>query len=540
MRHSRLELKISGAILVILVLGFGALAVIIVWQEARALRRREQETSALLASSVVQAIRNVMLQGRGDIAARFIDDLQGVPGLERIQLFRTDGREAFHDLQTFAVVRRNLERQAGGAAILQNLEEGIARHRARGSQAAPAQLAGPAFARVAETGETATIEERLRDRPVITYLTPLRNEVQCFRCHGADHEFRGVLAVSLSLEPVEAAVRASRNAVVAIAVTTILLVATALRTALERLVLRPLAAVASGMTAIAGGDLHRTIAVISRDEIGELAAHLNRMVEELRVSQEALVRAEKLSSLGRLASGLAHEINNPLASIAGYAEDLRDRLRASGPLDQASRDKVVEDLALIQEQAYRCKAITRSLLDFARQGPPRLAEADVNALVRQTADLLAAATRGARPRISTSLDQAVPAIVTDEAQLQQVLVNVLKNALDATEAGGAVEVTTVRDGDRVAITIRDGGCGIPPEHLPKIFDPFFTTKPAGVGTGLGLAITYRILEVLGGTIAVESRPGQGTTVRIALPPVPAVPAIRPDVTPAMARARSAP
>jgi two-component system NtrC family sensor kinase len=190
--------------------------------------------------------------------------------------------------------------------------------------------------------------------------------------------------------------------------------------------------------------------------------------------------------------------------------------------------KVLEDLALIQKQAYRCKTITRSLLDFARQGELRLAEADANALVRQTVDLLAAGTRGARPGISTRLDQALPFIVTDQAQLQQVLVNVLKNALDATEAGGDVEAVTAGEGDGVAIAIRDGGCGIPPEHLPKIFDPFFTTKPAGVGTGLGLAITYRIREVLGGTIAVESRPGHGTTVRMALPRVPAVPAIRPD------------
>ncbi|HYY43158.1 MAG TPA: ATP-binding protein, partial [Pyrinomonadaceae bacterium] len=243
-------------------------------------------------------------------------------------------------------------------------------------------------------------------------------------------------------------------------------------------------------------------------------------VTELSEVQEQLARTRRLATVGQLAAGVAHEINNPLAAITTCAEaTLRDLHRAPEQL----RASVAERnwpfyLEEIVRQALRCKAITRGLLDLSRQRRARRAACDINALVARSVTLLVqhAAERGLEVR--TQLDRAVGEVATDETMVRQILDNLLTNALDAVgAAGGRVTVSTASHDERISIEVADTGPGIAPDLLARIFDPFFTTKEAGQGSGLGLAISTSLAEALGGALTVESKPGAGSCFRLWLP-----------------------
>ncbi|HXG62568.1 MAG TPA: ATP-binding protein [Planctomycetota bacterium] len=236
---------------------------------------------------------------------------------------------------------------------------------------------------------------------------------------------------------------------------------------------------------------------------------LRRKDEEMRRFHERLLQTEKLAGLGQLAAGIAHELNTPLASIAGYAEELAELSRGNG-------EKIVRYTDVIRSQTERCRAITRSLLNFARKSEFRLQPVDVNALLREAIDYLRFKKRQERLEIVTELGPAPP-VQADPGQLLQVFLSVLVNAADAVEPeGGTIRVES-SGGRDVRVRIADTGCGIPPENLKKIFEPFFTTKGPGQGTGLGLSLSYGIVRQLGGSIEVRSEVGQGTEVLIVLP-----------------------
>jgi len=235
---------------------------------------------------------------------------------------------------------------------------------------------------------------------------------------------------------------------------------------------------------------------------------LRRKDEEMRRFNEGLLQTEKLAAIGQLAAGIAHELNTPLASIAGYAEEL-------GEIAKGADGKVVQYTGVIRSQTERCKAITQSLLNFARKSEIRVQAVDVNAVLREAIDYLRFKKRAPELRIETDLGD-VPSVQADPGQLLQVFLSILINAADAVQGGGRITVRSrVEKGVQVVVT--DTGAGIPEENLKKVFEPFFTTKEPGQGTGLGLSLSYGIVKQMGGSIDLKSRVGEGTEVTIALP-----------------------
>jgi two-component system, NtrC family, sensor kinase len=294
-----------------------------------------------------------------------------------------------------------------------------------------------------------------------------------------------------------------------------------------------------------------------RDELrvrlreGERIIQLERTLAEqnraLREAQAALVQTEKLASLGQLAAGLAHEINNPVAYVSNNLAVLqRDVLAALGLLDryragraalasvepalaaEAARLEEEIDLAFVQENLprlftrtldglQRVRDIVRNLRDFARLDEAEFKEADLNAALRSTAEILRHELKERQVRLETDFGD-VPPVLCHPGKVNQVFLNVLMNAVQACGPGGAVTVRTRPvPGGGVEVEVADNGSGIKPEHLPHIFEPFFTTKPVGQGTGLGLSVSYGIVRDHGGTIAAESTLGRGTVFRIRLP-----------------------
>jgi signal transduction histidine kinase len=260
----------------------------------------------------------------------------------------------------------------------------------------------------------------------------------------------------------------------------------------------------------------------------ELEGRVREKQRELERAHERLLESEKLAVAGRLAAGIAHEINNPLASIAGYAEDLLSLARDPALRDLHAFRDFPESLAVIEAQAYRCKRIIRQLLSFARPAPFRIEAVPLGPLIAEVLPLVEHRTRGRDVAILTDVDPDCPPALADRTNLMQVLVNLLENAFDAIEQpGGRVTVAVehlAADGPVVAIQVRDTGSGIPPSIRSKVFEPFFTTKPVGRGTGLGLSIVHSIVSRLEGTVDFVSEPGKGTVFTITLPAAAAAPA----------------
>jgi PAS domain S-box-containing protein len=247
-------------------------------------------------------------------------------------------------------------------------------------------------------------------------------------------------------------------------------------------------------------------------------------VTQLSEMQEQLARARRLATVGQLAAGVAHEINNPLAAITMCAGATMRNIRSEPELATMAEERGWDFyLEEIVRQALRCKLITRGLLDLARQRRARREACDLNALVGHTVKLFEerSASRGdgaGEITFGFDADEAVTELATDESLIRQILDNLLANALDAVgAAGGRVTVSTAAEGERVRIEVADTGSGIAPETLPRIFDPFFTTKEAGKGSGLGLAVAMTLAEALGGALTVESKVGAGSRFRLWLP-----------------------
>jgi two-component system, NtrC family, sensor kinase len=262
-------------------------------------------------------------------------------------------------------------------------------------------------------------------------------------------------------------------------------------------------------------------------ENASLYEKLRRSYDELKQSQQLLVRQEKLASLGRLAAGLAHELNNPLSSVAGFAEALQRRIEAeeiSGPSALAEWGQYV---AMIQDEVTRAAAIVRRLLDFARQREPTFSLVDVYDVALHAVSFVERQARLENQRIAIAPFPDRSLVQADAQMLQQVFLNLLTNALDAIEGGGEIRIDAHHRREAVDpayeqrwldIFVSDTGSGISPENLSRIFDPFFTTKEVGKGTGLGLAISQSIVEQHKGGIEVRSKGvGQGAVVLVSLP-----------------------
>ena len=300
-------------------------------------------------------------------------------------------------------------------------------------------------------------------------------------------------------------------------------------------VVRPVRQLLFATEKVADGNLSHRLPIQSRDEMGQLAASFNRMTEELqkategyhmltrtledkvrekteelKATQDQLIQSEKLTSLGKLAAGIAHEINNPLTSILINSHLIAEKLK--------SDDRFKENLELITDETARCSTIVKGLLEFSRQTQPEKRLTDVNKVVDKTLLLLRSEALAHKVRIHKALDSALPDIMIDGNKIEQVFTNVILNALEAMPTGGDLFISSriLSEDQLVAVSFRDSGCGISQENIGKIFDPFFTTKER-TGTGLGLSVSYGIVQQHGGRIEVQSQMEKGTTVTILLP-----------------------
>jgi signal transduction histidine kinase len=243
-----------------------------------------------------------------------------------------------------------------------------------------------------------------------------------------------------------------------------------------------------------------------------------RDVTERRLQELQLLQTEKMSSIGVLAAGVAHEINNPLTSVACYAEALLRRGRDDGNLRADERLAVFWNyLSVIVREAHRCKGIIDGLLSFSRKSDERMGPVDLNPLVHEVLELVRCNARENQLAIRQDLSPGLPPVKGDAASLRQVVLNLALNAAQATDWKGLLLVSTRPEGQSVALRVRDDGCGIPPELLDQIWAPFFTTKSVGQGLGLGLSVSYNIVRKHGGDITVQSEGGRGSTFTVRLP-----------------------
>jgi two-component system NtrC family sensor kinase len=286
------------------------------------------------------------------------------------------------------------------------------------------------------------------------------------------------------------------------------------------------------------------VGVHSEDEIGELARSFERMAGELRRAQEEnlewaqsletkvrektreleraqahLIHVEKMASLGKLSAVIAHEINNPLASVMTYARLVSRRLGKETPLDPEARQRLQEHLSMIESETRRCGDIVKNMLIFAKKTPMGLREVDLREVIDRASRLVQHGLEIQQVEFRRELPEIDYRVVCSADQIQQMLVALMVNATEAMETDGGVLTLSVRTRDPylVEIAVSDTGTGIPEEIRGQIFEPFFTTKDGTRGVGLGLAVVHGIVESHGGTIDVDSVPGRGTTFRVTLP-----------------------
>jgi two-component system NtrC family sensor kinase len=348
-------------------------------------------------------------------------------------------------------------------------------------------------------------------------ISPIENEPACWESachvHSRDQRVLGVLDVTMSLADVDREVASSRGHTLLLSLLATLAISLLLWASFHYLVGRPVARLVAATNAVAMGDLTHRIPVTRNDELGQLAISFNEMTVRLAEARRQIYQSNKLASLGRLAAGIAHEINNPLTGVLTYSSFL---------LKRAGDDpEVRHDLETIVHETKRCRDIVRGLLDFARQVPPKKSLVDVNEIALRALHVIDNQLRVQNIRVVTNLHDDLPRILADPNQLQQVLINLLVNAADAFNGDDReIRVATglqPRNGrEMLEVTVADNGMGIPEKNLGKIFEPFFSTKE-NKGTGLGLAVVWGIVSEHGGVVEVNSKVGLGTTFTIHLP-----------------------
>jgi signal transduction histidine kinase len=247
---------------------------------------------------------------------------------------------------------------------------------------------------------------------------------------------------------------------------------------------------------------------------GEMLAQEIKRMKEVEIQ---LVQAGKMVAVGQLASGIAHEINNPLATVAASAELLKELAQQETLVRLKEFESFPKHLNRIEEQVYRCKEIIQTLLGFSRKEDAGLVEVKVSDVLDETLKLVHEGARARGQEIICLYKNGLPSVQANPRQLQQVFLNILMNAIDAMDGGGSITIRAYLEGQNVAVEIADNGRGILPEHLPNIFDPFWTTKPPGKGTGLGLYLVHQIIQSQKGNITVKSEAGKGSIFTVHIP-----------------------
>lgn len=381
---------------------------------------------------------------------------------------------------------------------------------------------------------------------ILAMITPIYNEPDCYTasCHAHDKEQRvlGVLDIGMSLDEVDNDLKRNQILFIFFTIIAIFCLAVILTLFLQKLVIKPVKMLVRATQKVAAGNLDAELTVEHRDELGHLATSFNHMLfdlkmaheeiqswnielekkveertQKLRAAREQLIQSEKMASLGVLASSVAHEINNPLQGILTYIKLMQKVLQKNNN-DANRQQKFEQYLSTMGSEIERLGDMVKNLLVFSKQSKLDIQKADINGVIRNSLVLLENKVRLQNIKVSLELQENLPQIYCDVKQIQQTVIALIINALEAMPEGGQITINTVTHKDKdVVIRIADTGEGISKENLKKIFDPFFTTKENAKSTGLGLFVAYGIIKEHKGTIKVESEKEKGTTFIITLP-----------------------
>jgi two-component system NtrC family sensor kinase len=350
-------------------------------------------------------------------------------------------------------------------------------------------------------------------------INPIYNEPSCWQasCHAhvEEQSVLGILDVTLPLAEVDRQLAVNARRAVGLSGAAILAIVIILWLFFHRRVVRPVAQLLEATNLVAEGDLEHQLPVHRNDELGLLQRSFNDMIRRLAVAQSQIYQSDKLASIGRLAAGVAHEINNPLTGVLVHSSFLHRRAAAG------SEER--KDLETIVHETKRCREIVKGLLDFARQAPMRKAMVEVNEVVERALKIVDNQLAVKDVRVTRALRDDLPPTHADANQIVQVLINLFVNAADAIGSKGgeiyvATELREAEYGPAIEIKVADNGCGLAEQDLGQIFEPFFTTKNQH-GTGLGLAVVWGIIQEHGGSVKVDSRLGRGATFTILVPVV---------------------
>jgi two-component system NtrC family sensor kinase len=520
--------KLISLLLGAMVIIFGLLGYLTV-----RLHRHHLEQATLLSAERISDVikRNTteyMLLNDRDGLHRAINTMASEPGMILIRVFDRQGHISYSSLPS--EINRVVDKDAEACYACHAHEQPLAK------------LDRPDRFRV----------YRAEGQRVLATITPIENQPNCSNaaCHAhpASQQILGVLDTHLSLARADQQLAQGTRRMLAYDLLAMIAVGVLSWLFIRRMIDRPLRQLQEGTHKLREGELGYQIDLASRDQIGDLAASFNAMSLQVRAANEQLVswtrtleqrveqktrelrrahdemlHVETMATVGRMAAVVAHEINNPLSGILTYSKLLKKWVD-NDQVGAEKRDEALQCLNLISSESRRCGELVKNLLSFSRQSPINIESTDLNRVVQQCSLLLRHNLEIASIQLHQQLSATLPKLQCDASQIEQVLLAVMVNAVDAMPHGGNlwVESRLTEDGSKVAITVRDDGSGIAPEILPKIFEPFVTTKEDGHGTGLGLAVSRSIMERHGGTIGIQSELGKGTTVTISLP-VPGTP-----------------
>ncbi len=491
--RTRIGTQIIVATGVVTGLTIGALAATSSRAHRAALVRQVDHSADQLAQTIKSATHHDMLENRREALKRQIEAIGRQPGIKGVRVFNKEGKIVLSS--DAREVGRSVDKRAEAcyACHAENrpIEHLDARERAR-------------------TFFTAD------NRHVLGMIAPIENEQSCSSaaCHEHDPQKKvlGVLDVTMSLDEVDRELASSQLRMLVFAGVALVASSLMLWWLNRRLIIRPVEELVAATRRVAAGDLESRVPATAAHELGDLGRAFNDMTARITESQRQLTQADKLASVGQLAAGVAHEINNPLTGVLTYASFLLKRAD--------DKPEMKADLEVIVRETKRCREIVKGMLDFARKTPPKRVTAKLETIVLRAVAIVSAELALRRVTVDLDLTEGLPDLHADENQIQQVLVNLLLNAADAMSdrGGGKARVTTRRTAGKetLEVLVEDEGAGISAENLKHLFEPFFSTKGAR-GTGLGLAVSWGILESHGGSIDVQSELGKGTCFTVRLP-----------------------
>ena len=527
MRSKTLKFKVVFYLAIALTLAMLVFTVLVVRHQRDALLRNAEDHVAQISDVIKNSTRFAMLTNQPTYVDSIIRDVGNQGSIEKVRILSKDGT-IIHSTY-LPELGQKVDRKAEACVIC---------HRSD----APLEA-------IAQSQRTRIFSTPAGER-MLGSMDVIRNEPSCYSAnchvHSSSQSVLGVLDIVYSLDDIDRKMRANAITMAVLSLGFILIAALSVGFFVHRLVYMPLRDLETGAKRLSSGNLEQTIPVRSEDEFGQLAASFNAMTvalrsseaqlrewghtleqkvekrtQELRVAEAETARTEKLASVGLLAAGIAHELNNPLTGVLTFTTLLRKKM-PDGSAD-------AEDLDLVIRETKRCATIIRRLLDFAREKKPEKNFADLNQVIEDTARIIERPASFRDIEIAMDLDPELPPVWVDADLIKQVIMNMLVNAQHAIEHEGSITVRSRRFAQpkspepgmapvpMVEIAIIDTGCGIPEKNLKRIFDPFFTSKEVGKGTGLGLSVSHGIVRAHGGVIEVESTVGKGSTFRIYLP-----------------------